>query len=207
MESISWWAKGLVFENCNCQLVCPGHIHFDQQCTHERCKGYWAIVFEDGEVGATRLAGSRVVIAYDTPQRMITGGWTQVMIVDEEATEPQRNAIENIFTGKIGGPWEILARFVERRLPTRFLPIEITSEPMRKKVTIPGLLQSVVQTIRGSDRSEPVRFENIFNQIHNPSQVLARGESRYDDGTIRFDMAKTHGLWSEFSWRREPDYS
>lgn len=78
---------------------------------------------------------------------------------------------------------------------------------MRKKVTIPGLLQSVVQTIRGSDRSEPVRFENIFNQIHNPSQVLARGESRYDDGTIRFDMAKTHGLWSEFSWRREPAYS
>ncbi len=164
-------------------------------------------MFEDGEIGATRLAGSRVVIAYDTPQRMITGGWTQVMIVDEEATEPQRDAIENIFTGKIGGPWEILARFVERRLPTRFLPIEITSEPMRKKVTIPGLLQSVVQTIRGSDRSEPVRFENIFNQIHNPSQVLARGESRYDDGTIRFDMAKTHGLWSEFSWRREPAYS
>ena len=164
-------------------------------------------MFEDGEIGATRLAGSRVVIAYDTPQRMITGGWTQVMIVDEEATEPQRDAIENIFTGKIGGPWEILACFVERRLPTRFLPIEITSEPMRKKVTIPGLLQSVVQTIRGSDRSEPVRFENIFNQIHNPSQVLARGESRYDDGTIRFDMAKTHGLWSEFSWRREPAYS
>ena len=49
LESISWWAKGLVFENCNCQLVCPGHIHFDQVCTHERCKGYWAIVFEDGE--------------------------------------------------------------------------------------------------------------------------------------------------------------
>ena len=74
MESISWWAKGLVFENCNCQLVCPGHIHFDQVCTHERCKGYWAIAFEDGEVGTTRLAGRRVVIAYDTPQRMIAGG-------------------------------------------------------------------------------------------------------------------------------------
>ena len=168
MESNGWWAKGLVFENCNCQLVCPGHIHFDQECTHERCKGYWAIVFEDGEVAATRLAGSRVVIAYDTPRRMIAGGWTQVTIVDAQASEPQRDAIENIFTRKIGGPWEILARFVERRLPTRFLPIEITSEPMR----IPGLLQSVVQTIRGRDRSEPVRFENIFNQIHNPSQVL-----------------------------------
>ena len=37
-----WWARGLIFENCACTLVCPGHMHFSQLCTHERCKGYWA---------------------------------------------------------------------------------------------------------------------------------------------------------------------
>lgn len=201
MEITKWWAKGLLFENCSCQLVCPGHIHFDQLCTHERCKGYWAIVFEDGAVGEATLAERRVVIAYDTPQHMIAGGWTQVMIVDQNADEPQRAAIEKIFDGKLGGPWEILARFVETRLPTRFLPIEITSERSQKKVTIPGLFRSTVESIRGRDRAQPVRFENIFNQIHSTSQVLAWGESQYDDGTIRFDMSKTHGLWSEFSWQ------
>ena len=164
-------------------------------------------MFEDGEVGATRLAGSRVVIAYDTPQRMITGGWTQVMIVDEEATEPQRDAIENIFTGKIGGPWEILARFVERRLPTRFLPIEInlgayaqeSHDPRSSSIGRPD------DPRKRPERASP--FREHLQPDPQPSQVLARGESRYDDGTIRFDMAKTHGLWSEFSWRREPAYS
>ncbi len=44
-----WWAKGLLFENCCCQVVCPGHVHFDQACTLERCTGYWAVRFDEGE--------------------------------------------------------------------------------------------------------------------------------------------------------------
>ena len=72
-------------------------------------------------------------------------------------------------------------------------------------VTIPGLLKSVVSRIRGRDRSKPVLFENIFNQIHAPTQVLATGDSAYDDGTIRFNTTRTHGLFSSFEWRVEAD--
>lgn len=43
-----WWAKGLLFENCNCQVVCPGHVSFKQLCTHERCLGHWSIHIEEG---------------------------------------------------------------------------------------------------------------------------------------------------------------
>ncbi len=200
-EAKGWWAKGLIFENCSCQLVCPGHIHFDQLCTHERCKGYWAIQFEDGEVGSARLAGRKAIIAYDSPQHMVDGDWTEVVIIDVDASAGERDAIEKLFRGELGGPWEILARFVSNWLPTRYLPIEMKTDDMRKAVTIPNLLESVVETIRGRDRSQPVRFENIFNQIHSPSQVIAFGESRYDDGTIVFENTRTHGLWSSFSWQ------
>lgn len=201
----NWWAKGLLFENCSCQLVCPGHIHFDQLCTHERCRGYWAFRFEDGRVGGASLAERRAVIAFDSPQRMIDGGWTQVMFVDEGASEEQRGALESVFRGELGGPWEILGKFVEERLPTRYVPIEMTAEESKKTVTIPDVLEATVEPIRGRDRSEPVRFENIFNQIHSPSQVIAFGDSRYDDGVIRFDNERTHGLWSQFDWNVSTD--
>ena len=200
-DAASWWAKGLLFENCSCQLVCPGHIHFEQLCTHERCHGYWAFEFEDGELGDARLSGRRVVIAFDSPQRMIDGGWTQLMIVDESASEEQRQALESIFRGELGGPWEILGRFVENRLPTRYLPVEMTtSDASSKSVTVPDVLESTVEPIRGRERGEPVRFENIFNQIHSSTQILAWGDSKYDDGTIQFETTRTHGLWSEFEW-------
>lgn len=198
--STSWWARGLLFENCSCTLVCPGHMHFSQNCTYDRCKGYWAIRIDDGRFGDVPLAGARAVIAYDCPQKMIDGGWIETIIIDESASRDQRRALETMLTGGAGGPWEKLASFVGTRQPTEFCRIEIADEDATKRATIAGRLKAVVTQIRGRDRSKPVTFDNIFNQIHAPRQVIALGESEYDDGVIRFSNAGSHGLFSHFEW-------
>jgi hypothetical protein len=43
-------------------------------------------------------------------------------------------------------------------------------------------------------------FENIFNQIHAPRQVLALGDTEYDDGVIAIHNTGSHGLYSSFDW-------
>jgi hypothetical protein len=196
-----WWARGLLFENCSCTAVCPGHVHFSQDCTHERCVGYWALRFDDGEIDGVALGGVNALIFYDSPQRMIDGGWVERIVVDERAGEEQRRAVETILSGKAGGPWEVLARFVGRRLETRTAPIAIEDEPTIKKVRVPGLVESAIEAIRGRDRAKTVTFDNMFNQIHAPAQVIARGSTRTDDDEIRIDTEGTHGLWSSFEWR------
>ena len=98
MSTRNWWAKGLSFENCSCQLVCPGHMHFEQLCTHERCLDYWAIRIKAGEFGHIPLADLRAVIAFDAPQHMISGDWTEIILIDENATSEQRAALETIFS-------------------------------------------------------------------------------------------------------------
>ena len=195
-----WWAEGLLFENCNCTAVCPGHIHFSQRCTHEVCHGFWAIRFDAGRAGDVDLAGVDVVIVYETPQVMVDGGWKQVIIVSDRASAAQRQAVEEILNGARGGPWEILARFVGDARPTRTAPIRIEEAPGRKSVTVKGVLKGAVEAIRGRNRAEPVTFENIYNQIHDTTQVIARGATRYDDGEIVIANDGTHGLWSHFRW-------
>jgi hypothetical protein len=175
-------------------------VHFSQLCTHDRCLGYWALRFDDGAFGDVPLAGVRAVIAFDSPQKMIDGNWSEVVIIDESASPAQRQAIETLLKGEAGGPWEVLARFVGRRLDTRFMPIEFTDEGATKRASIKGLLETVVTQIRGRDRSKPVLFENIFNQIHASTQVLALGETTYDDGVIRIATSGSHGLFSNFDW-------
>jgi hypothetical protein len=196
-----WWAKGLLFENCACALVCPGHMHFSQLCTHERCKGFWAFRFDEGAFAGVPLAGVKAVIVFDTPQRMIDGQWTQSLIIDRAASADQRHAAETILTGKAGGPWEKLAAFVATQQPTEFRPIEIEDDGPTKRVSIIDRLKGFVTQIRGRDRSKPVLFENIFNQIHAPTQVLALGDTDYDDGAIVIHNAGSHGLFSMFEWR------
>lgn len=197
---MSWHARGLLFENCNCTLVCPGHMHFEQLCTHPRCKGYWAIRVDEGEYDGIALGGRAAVVAFDCPQRMIDGGWTEALFIDEGASDAQRAALETILTGRAGGPWAVLARFVERRLETRAVPIRIVDEGPAKQVSIPGLLQAAIQYIRGRNKAEPVLFHNIFNQIHASTQILATGSTEYDDGTIAIRNEGSHGLASRFDW-------
>jgi hypothetical protein len=196
----AWFARGLIFENCSCALVCPGHMHFSQNCTHERCKGYWALRIDDGKFGDVSLAGTRAVIAFDTPQRMIDGGWLQTIILDERASDAQRRALETILTGRAGGPWEKLAAFVGRQQPIEFRTIEIDDDGPIKRASIGGRLKTVVTQIRGRDKTKPVLFENIFNQIHASTQVIALGDSEYDDGVVRFQNKGSHGLFSHFDW-------
>lgn len=196
----AWWARGLIFENCACTLVCPGHMHFSQFCTHERCKGYWALRFDDGAFDGVSLAGLRAVIAFDTPQRMIDGQWIQSLVIDESGSPDQRQALEALLTGKAGGPWQKLAGFVGTQLPTEFRHIEMLDEGQTKRVSIAGRLKAAVTQIRGRDKSKPVLFENIFNQIHSPTQVLALGETEYTDDAIVIRNTGSHGLFSTFDW-------
>jgi hypothetical protein len=195
-----WWARGLLFENCSCQSVCPGHVHFEQLCTHERCLGYWAVRIDEGRFDAVDLGGLRALISYDSPQHMIEGGWTQLVVIDEGASPEQRESLETILSGRAGGPWAVLARFVGTPLEPRFLSIRIEDEGKRKRVVVEGLLDGSIEAVRGRDRSKTVTFENMFNQIHAPSQVIATGSSSYSDGTIVFDTEETHALYSSFDW-------
>ena len=89
----SWQASGLLFENCSCQVVCPGHFHFSQACTVDPCQGFWAIRFDAGEFDGIPLAGTAAVIVYEAPQQMIAGGWRVGLIVDEATSAEQHGGV------------------------------------------------------------------------------------------------------------------
>ena len=179
-------------------------MHFDQLCTHDRCLGYWAIRVDEGEYDGLALDGSKAVIAFDSPRRMIDGGWTEIIIIDDAAAPDVRRALETILSGRAGGPWALLARFVGSWLDTRYLPIVMDADGATNRLKIDGLLDAHVTDIRGRDKTRPVTFENIFNQIHASTQTLARGDTSYDDGTIVIRNTGTHGLHSKFDWFVKP---
>ena len=195
-----WWAEGLLFENCNCTAVCPGHIHFSQKCTHDVCHGFWAIRFDDGRVDGVELSGVGAVVLFESPPVMADGGWKQAVVISDEASPEQQRAVEEILTGARGGPWRILARFVADARPTRTAPVRIEEAQGGKSVTVAGVLSGAIEALRGRDRAEPVNFVNIYNQIHDSTQVIATGSSECDDGAFAFSNDGTHGLWSRFRW-------
>ena len=66
---------------------------------------------DEGTFDDVPLAGTRILVAFDSPQRMIDGGWLQTIIIDESASAEQRLALDAILMGRAGGPWAKLASF------------------------------------------------------------------------------------------------
>jgi hypothetical protein len=195
-----WWAKGTLFENCNCQIVCPGHFHFSQLCTHERCIGYWGIDFDEGQFQGVDLAGVKAVVVFDCPQHMVSGDWIITTYVDQDASDAQAAAVERILDGSAEGPWKVLGRFVSTRNPLRRERIVFTTEPKQRAASVGDFLKSLLTPLKGRDRSQPVTLENNYNQIHNPRQELGMGSTSYDDGVLKIETKDTHALESRFSW-------
>ncbi|MCZ6472339.1 MAG: DUF1326 domain-containing protein [SAR324 cluster bacterium] len=200
-SSANWWAKGVFFENCNCQLLCRAHISFKQSCDFERCIGHWAFHFRQAAREDTRLDRLNAFIVCDAPQIMYEGNWTQAIYIDEKANEPQREFLEDIFTGRGGSTWGILADLIGTRLDTKYVPIHFEDDGKRKAMRIEGVGETYVQAIRGAERDQEVQAFNMFNQIHGDPQVLALGSTRFEDQGIVLNTSDTHAIYSEFSWR------
>ena len=130
----------------------PG-AHALQPELHARTlQGLLGVRVDEGMFGDVPLAGTRAVIAFDTPQRMIDGGWLQTIIIDEGASDAQRRALEAILMGHAGGPWEKLAAFVATRQPTEFRAIAFEDDGAVKRASIVDRLKTVVTQIRGRDK-------------------------------------------------------
>ena len=200
MSGTSWHASGLLFENCSCQLLCPAHVSFKQICTGDRCRGHWAFHIDVGRFGETAIDDLTLVIVFEAPVRMYSGDWTQIFYIDRRASGAQRVALEAIFSGRAGGPWAVLNRFVAHQLDTQVVPMRFEDRGREKHVAIPDVLETTVTAIRGSDGEHDAVVSNLYNVIHGPEHVLARGHTRSTNPTLAFEHERTHGLYSCFSW-------
>ena len=108
-------------------------------------------------------------------------------------------------SGRAGGPWAILTRFVETRIETRFVPMRFEDDGRETRVTIPDLFDTTVTAIRGADGTADVRIENLPNVLHGPTHVLARGGTRCTERALDFGHERTHALYSRFSWEAGVD--
>lgn len=110
---MSWRIAGAYFESCNCDAICPcrmiGGVPGGRS-THGVCFGALSWRVDQGHLDGVDLSGLAVTLTtfYDDDEP--GSPWTIVMHVDERGDATQRQAIEQILLGELGGdvmrlPW------------------------------------------------------------------------------------------------------
>lgn len=155
-----WHLKGECLGSCNCDWGCP--CQFDALPTHGRCEGMGAWLVEEGHFGDTRLDGVRMGMVYWWPGPIHEGEGYAQLILDEESSPGQREALVELFKGNHGGGYfEVFAAVCPNRPEPIVGPITlaIDREARLAHLDIPGVMKSNVEPIKTRVTGEEHRVQ------------------------------------------------
>ncbi|MFL5868623.1 MAG: DUF1326 domain-containing protein [Thermoleophilaceae bacterium] len=134
-DYLPWAISGTYLEACNCDAICPCRRIGGRQggrSTHGVCKGALSWKIAAGSAGATDLAGLGALLVLEYSDDEPGSPWDFFLYVDERGDERQREALVQIFTGKLGGtPGQQFPWVFKRSNPLGWRPaaIEIDHTP------------------------------------------------------------------------------
>ena len=198
---MAWQMEGLLLEACSCRLACPcvlGPAEPDQGW----CSGALTFSIATGQSGDVDLSGRKVLWLIDLPRDFVSGGGTVRLYIDDDADEGQRQALEDIFSGKKGGAGAVLDSLVSDYLPTETAPITIDGgdDPTITVGSVGNVKMERVRDQEGCTAS--VHNTPILGLINIAKTDLARSDgTRFADPEMRAWDSWGAGSLSPFSWK------
>jgi len=207
MAETNWHIEGEYFETCNCDFLCPCiSSNLQAKPTHGGCKAALAFHVTKGHHGATALDGLSFVVAAQTPGAMIDGNWTVGLIVDERASDAQRDALTEIASGKAGGPMAVLAPLIGDFAGVISKPIHIERDGLKRTVSVPGTLEEgVVGLPTMADPAQPIVIDNTAHPANTRLALAKATHSHLHAFGIDWDddSGRNNGHFASFSWQSD----
>ncbi len=120
---MAWHISGRSMELCSCKMFCPCWLGPDGEPDEEWCSSTFVFEIQEGSSDGVDLAATRVAFTAHWPANFFAGNGTARLYIGEAASSDQRGALEDIFGGRKGGPFEPLWGAVI----SNWLPAETTT--------------------------------------------------------------------------------
>jgi hypothetical protein len=202
-----WNVKGDWFDTCKCSIPCP--CTFAQAPTFGDCEGVLAWHVRSGAYGDVRLDGLNVM-ALGYFQGNIWEGKTKAsmaIFIDERADERQREALQMIFGGRVGGWPGTFANFVGEVRGMEFAPIrfEVADDLGWWRAEIPGKVASSAEALGGPTTPPGKRVEvhNAGGAEVGPGAVATYGKATANKAEafgFKFDRPGFSSKHMRFEW-------
>jgi len=171
MAATRWYLKGQGYEFCNCQFGCGCNFGGFPNSQDGSCRALVGLAIGEGRCGEVDLGGVKCAGLFHWPKAIHEGHGRAVFVVDPATTDPQVEALAQIFTGQLGGnPWEILG-------PT---------------FTVQGLVRAPI-TIEGRGRKSTFRVEGVGEGRGDTLKNPVTGEDHLVDVVLDRGFIWTRG--------------
>ena len=196
MSFVDWRIKGPSISTCNCDFGCP--CQFMALPTNGDCRAAVAMRIDEGHFDDVDLAGTKFVAMLAWPGAIHEGNGEAFIVVDESASDGQRNAVLTILSGQETEPGATIFQVFSGTLTTvhepRFLPIDfkIDIDARNAHFAIEGVVVGTGETIVNPISGEPHRARvNLPNGFEYTEAEYGSGQVKAS-GPVALDSSGTH---------------
>lgn len=201
----SWQIAGDYFETCSCDYLCPcGPTNMAGNPTKGWCNFAMVFNIDAGNSDGVKLDGLSFAVIGHAPEVMGKGNWSVGLIVDERASEPQKQAITTIASGQAGGPPAILTGVVGNLLGVESRPIHYRKDGLKRSVSIPTLLEQTCEGVPSvADPAQPLYIENTMHPANSRLALARATASHLHAFGLDWDdtSGNNNGHFAPFNWR------
>jgi hypothetical protein len=206
MATPSWHVSGQYYETCSCDFVCPcipGGLAV--MPTKGTCTVAMAFQVESGRFGDVSLDNLGFVVLGMTPEAMGNGNWQVGLVVDERATEEQRNAIGAIASGAAGGPMAALSPLIGKFLGMQIAAIRFDRDGRTWSVDAADAVKMSATAAMGinPNATEPLQLDHTGHPAADRVTLARASDSHVHALGLAWDdvSGKNNAQYAPFSWR------
>jgi hypothetical protein len=172
--------------------------------TKGSCTFVMGFQIERGRFGDVPLDGLGFVVVGVTPEEMAKGNWSVGLLVDDRASEEQRDAIAGIASGSAGGPMAALGGLVGTFLGAEAAPITFRSDDASWSVQAGDKAHIEGKPARGLDPSRPpLQLANTGHPAADTFALATTASSRVAALGVAWSdtSGRNNAQYAPFSWR------
>ncbi len=155
--------EGRLLEVCTCDVLCPCWVGEDPD--GGTCDGTLAWHVDSGTVDGVDVSGHTLVILAHIPGNILKGDWSVRVYIDDGATEEQKDALINVWTGKLGGPVADLAQLVGEVVAVEQVPITFEVEGAEGTLKVGDAIDAHLTPFKGATGEATALHDTVFTTI------------------------------------------
>lgn len=195
-----WTLAGTYFETCNCDVACP--CVFLSAPTTGECTVLIGWHIDKGSSGSVDLHGLNVALAVHSPGHMLTTKWRAALYLDDKASEAQKNALMQIFTGQAGGHPAVLVSFVGELLGAKSVGIDYHADGKRRSMKIAHVAEAEIEAIGGAGGADvTISGHPLAVAPGYPAMVAKSKKLSFHDYGLQWELSEKTGFFSPFAYQ------
>ena len=183
---MAYQLEGRLLEVCDCNVLCPCWIGEDAD--NGTCDAIVAWHVDRGTIDGVDVSGRTLALIPHIPGNILAGNWKALVVVDDQASAAQQEAILSVWTGKKGGPVADLAKLVGEVVGVERARIAFEVEGGKGRVQIGSLAEAELVPYTGPTGAQTTLNESVFSTIPGSPAYVSKALS-YKRNTMQFGLA------------------